>query len=183
MKKLLIVSISFLWIAGFTSMVWAHGPKSGGHGFISHGHSKPHFSRHSHKGKHLGRKLSLRPHQRSRHHLGREPRVQKHSRRGHGIRRHGHSKQLLGKHSHLRVRLGRNHRFGRFGLNRFQRFYRYYSPTLRKDYEDRAPQEESRSVPQHTPASHIYYDTNPEPWFLYGKSKEFRQLGLIPPIQ
>ena len=158
MKKFLIVAISFLWMAGFTSMAWAHSPKRSGHVFHSHGHSKPHFSRHSHKGKHLGH--------------------------GQGFRTHRPSKHHLGKRSHFRKHLGQRQGFRRLGPRRFQRFYRYYSPTLRNnDYEERAPREESRPAPKHSAASHIYYDTNPEPWFLYGKSKEFRQMGLIPPLQ
>jgi len=39
-----------------------------------------------------------------------------------------------------------------------------------------------QQVPRHSHSSHSYYHDNPEPWFLYGKGKEFRQMGLIPPL-
>jgi hypothetical protein len=29
---------------------------------------------------------------------------------------------------------------------------------------------------------HSYPDNYSDPWFLYGKGKEFRQMGILPPI-
>jgi hypothetical protein len=49
------------------------------------------------------------------------------------------------------------------------------SPIM-KNLEEKALKE----VPQHSHSSRSYHFNNPNPWFLYGKSKEFRQLGLIP---
>ena len=152
MNKLLIVSVSFLFVAGFISMAWAHGPNRSGSGYRSYGHSKPHFSRPSYP------RIHLRHNQHFRH--------QRHNKH---YRHQRHNKH----YSHQRHY--RHHRY----------YGPYYGPLGRSyeyGYEDGPPREESLQVPQHTPSSHIYYSNNPEPWFLYGKGKEFRQMGLIPPI-
>jgi hypothetical protein len=136
MKKLLIVSAGFLFVMGFISIVWAHGPGNGS-GYRSHGYSKPHFKRHSHP----------RVHQR-------------------------HNKHFRHQHHNKHFRHYRPHRL-------------YYGPLVRYydyGYEDNPPREELPQAPQHTPFSRIYFSNNPEPWFLYGKGKEFRQMGLIPPL-
>ena len=150
MKKLLIVSVSLLCVAGFISMAWAHGPSGSGFGYRSYGHSKPHFSRPSHSRVHQRHNKHYR-HQRHKQHY-RHPRHNKHYRH-----------------------------------QRHFRYHRpYYGPLVRYydyGYEDSSPpREELPQVPRHTPSSRIYFSNNPEPWFLYGKGKEFRQMGLIPPL-
>jgi hypothetical protein len=161
MKKLLIALLSLLFVVGFISMVWAHGLKGSGSGFRSHGHSKFHFSKSSH------------------------------SRIGGGFRQH-HGK--FGRGSSVRSRRHSKFHFNRsfhsrkhFRYNRHFRNHRYYSPYFSPfvryyDYDDNPPREEVLQIPQHTPSSRIYYNDNPEPWFLYGKGKEFRQMGLIPSL-
>jgi hypothetical protein len=119
---------------------------------------------------------------------------------GSGYRGHGHSKPHYSRPSHSRIHSrhnqhyrhkGHNKHYRHKGHKRHHRHYRqgryywpYYGPYGRYyeyGYEDDPPIEESQ-VPQHSPSSHIYYNKNPEPWFLYGKGKEFRQMGLIPPL-
>ncbi len=140
MNKLLIVSASVLFVAGFISMAWAHGPNGSGSGYRSYGHSKPHFNRPSYP------RIHLRHNQHFRH-------------------------QSHNKH---------------YGHQRHHRHYKpYYSPLAKSydyDYEASLPRENSRPVPRHTHSSHIYYNNNPEPWFLYGKGKQLRQMGIIPPL-
>ncbi len=143
MKKLLIVLAGFLFVTGFISMAWAHGPYGSGSGYRSHGYSKPHFKRPSY------------------------PRVhQRHNKHFHHQRHNKHY-----RHQHH---------------NKHYRHYRpYYGPLVRYydyDYGDSPSREESPQVPQHTPFSRNYYNNNPEPWFLYGKGKQLRQMGILPPI-
>jgi hypothetical protein len=159
MKKLLIVSVSFLFVAGFVSMVWAHGPKgSSNSGFRSHGYSKPHFSKPSHPQTQLRHNQQLRHKSIKRHH-----------------RNFRHYRYYSPYYSPFITPYGYDYGYGGgYGYGGYG--YGGYG------YGDSPPREEPRQVPQHTPSSRVYYNNNPEPWFLYGKGKEFRQMGLIPPL-
>ena len=94
---------------------------------------------------------------------------------GSGYRSHGYSKPHFKRPSSPRVHQRHNKHY---------RHYRpYYGPLVRYyDYGDSPPREESQQVPQHSPFSSTYYKNNPEPWFLYGKGKQLRQMGILPPI-
>jgi hypothetical protein len=48
---------------------------------------------------------------------------------------------------------------------------------LRKAIERKA----LRKAPRHFPSPHSYFLENPDPWFLYGKGDELRQMGILPP--
>jgi hypothetical protein len=175
MKKLSIVLASFLFVAGFISIAWAHGPKGSGSGYRGHSYSKPHFSRPSYPRIHLRHNQHYR-HQRHKGHKGHNKHYLQQRHKGHNKHYRHQSHQRPNQHYRHK-----NHR-------RHHRYYRpYYGPYGRYydfdyGYGDDPPIEESPQVPQHTPSSQIYYNNNPEPWFLYGKGKEFRQMGLIPPL-
>lgn len=173
MKKLLILSAGFLFAVGLMSTAWAHGPKGSGSGFRGHGFSKSHFNKStiSRSGVHF------------RQHLRK-------SGRGLIFRNHGRSKARFKRFANSPRRHLRQHRrFRDQGVNRsFRRFRnsRFFSPFLYNPYYgygDSLPRQDLRPAPQHTSSSRIYYNENPEPWFLYGKGKQFRQMGLIPPTQ
>jgi len=108
---------------------------------------------------------------------------------GSSYRSHGYSKPHFKRHFHPRVHQRHNKHFRHQRHNQHYRHYRhhrlYYGPLVRYydyGYEDNPPREESPQVPRHTPFSRIYYKNNPEPWFLYGKGKQLRQMGILPPI-
>ena len=185
MKKLLILFVSLLFVAGFTSLAWAHGFKSGGSGFRGHGNSKSHYSRSTHRrsGGGFSQYLSRPSHRRMgggfrqhRRHLHRHS--FSHSRRHHlrGSRR-SHRLPRIRKGSILsRPSLLQNKPFN----SPIERAYARgigVSPIL-KSQEKKALQQ----TPRHSHPSHSYHHNNPEPWFLYGKGKEFRQMGLIPSL-
>lgn len=167
MKKLLIVSVSFLFVAGFISMAWAHGPKGSNSGFRSHGYSKPHFSRPSHPQKKLHHNPQLR-----------HKSVKRHQRHHRNFR---HYRYYSPYYSPFITPYGYDYGYGGgYGYGGYG--YGGYGYGGGYGYRDSPPREEPRQVPQHTPSSRVYYNNNPEPWFLYGKGKEFRQMGLIPPL-
>jgi hypothetical protein len=168
-KKLLIVSASLLCVAGFISMAWAHGPGGSGFGYRSYSYSTPHFSRPSHS--RIGGGFRQHPgHSR----YGSLP----YSKRGH-LRRSRQSHRLpriengiiLGKPGPIQSKTLRDSRTKSFSPG-------FGVGPLRKALQRKGLQQ----GPRHTPSSHIYFSNNPEPWFLYGKGKEFRQMGLIPPL-
>jgi len=175
MKKLLIISVSILCVAGFFSITWAHGPNGGGSSYRGHGYSKPHYSRPSHQrngggfSQHLSRnRRHLHKHSFShskRHHLRRLGRLKRLPRFGNGV--------ILGRSGRLRTR-------NIPGPGPIARAYARgigVSPIM-KSQEEKA----LRQVPHHSLSSRTYHSNNPEPWFLYGKGKEFRQMGLIPSL-
>jgi len=169
MKKLLIVSAGLLCVAGFISMAWAHGPSGSGFGYRSYSYSTPHFSRPSHP------QIGSDFRQRHRHsHYGSLSHTKRYylrrSRQSHRLPRIENG-IILSKPGPLE---------SRFLSNPIAKTYDRdirVSP-IRKALGKRG----SRQSPRHTPSSHIYFSNNPEPWFLYGKGKEFRQMGLIPPL-
>jgi hypothetical protein len=172
MNKLCIISASFLFIAGSVSTAWAHGPNRNSSGYRSHAYSKPHFSRPSHLRSGIGHHQRRGP-----SHLGSFPRSRQHhlphgsvSPRVHRLPRIEHG-VLHSKPGPLQKRP-------------------FYSP-ITKFYDQglgvsplRKAQErkESRQVPRHMHSPHFHPDNHSDPWFLYGKGKEFRQMGILPTI-
>lgn len=170
MKKLLIVLAGCLFFVGSISMSWAHGPKGSGSGYRSLGSTKPYFTRSPRSGighRHLG-KSNIR----SRRNFGRRPLsrrgVSPQSRRLPRIERG----VILSKPSPLQKKffyspVAKSYERG-FGVSPF-----------RKSLERQRP----LRIPRHSHAPRpSYFNNNPDPWFLYGKGKEFRQMGLLPPL-
>ena len=162
MKKLLILSASLLCVAGLVSITWAHGPKGGGFGYRGHSYGKPQFHAPSRLSAGIGR------HHR---HFSRKP----FSRRGvsPGSRRLPHIDNGV---IHSRPGPLQNRPFNSPIANAYNRGIGV-SP-IRKAQERKAPPQ----VPSYTHRPYTHHDDNPEPWFLYGNGKEFRQMGLIPPL-
>ena len=96
--------------------------------------------------------------------------------------RHSHPRKHLGRSKHhFRHKRGHQRHLGKLG--RYWFYTPYYNTGIRAyGYQDIPPKEEVEQAPKHTQADQLYYDANPEPWFLYGNGKEFRQMGLIPPL-
>lgn len=190
MKKLTIVLACFLLVAGGISISWAHGSKGGGSGFRGHGHSRPHFSRPSYPGIHLrhNQHINHKSH-RSRHYHQKSHKRQNRLYRQKGHHRHKAHNKYKGHHrhkGHLRHKghhkhKGHHRHYRHKGHHRY--YWPYYGPYARiYGYEDGPPLDESPQGPQHTLSSEIYYNKNPDPWFLYGKGNELRQMGVIPPL-
>jgi hypothetical protein len=170
MKKLLIALVSLLFVAGFISMAWAHGSNGSSYGSRGHGYSKHNSSRPSHPRFGGG----FRQHRKHLHHGSLT-----HSKRRH-LRR---SRQL---HRFPRIRNGIILGGSRFLQNRPLSSSPIERATARgigvspimKAQERKTLQQ----APRHSLSSRSYHYNNPEPWFLYGKGKEFRQMGLIPSL-
>lgn len=170
MKKFLILPVSLLLTIGLISITWAHGPKRSGSGVRGHSVSKPAFQKPERSSVGIGFRQHLRKSNRKAlSHASRKPL----SRRG----------VLTDSRPLPRVVTGTL--FGKRAFLRNRRllsipfFNRNFGVRLRKQ----AP-EEKELLPASQPAysSEMYFDNNPNPWFLYGKGKEFRHMGLIPPL-
>ena len=174
MNKLIILMFYLLLVAGGVSPAWAHGPSGEGARGYGHSYSKSSF----HKSSRTQMGGLFRHHRRKSLHKS-----SPHFRRKAQLHRGFHS----GPHRKLHVEKGvisgkrhlRRKRGFYYPLVR-SRFYRNFGVRLQRR---RAPQEkEFQEAPQPDYSSQIYYDKNPNPWFLYGKGDEFRQMGLIPPL-
>ena len=170
MRNLLIALVSLLFVAGLSFPgVGARFQKrwlgfSGGTA-----NSKSHFTRPSHQRigggfrqhrRHLHHHSFLHS---KRHHLRHSRQLKRLPRFGNGI--------ILGRSGSLQTR-------NIPGPGPIARAYARgigVSPIM-KSQEKKALQQ----VPRHSHSSLSYHHNNPEPWFLYGKGKEFRQMGLIP---
>lgn len=151
MNKLLIVSASFLFIAGSISMAWAHGPKGSGSGYRSYGYSKPHFSKSPRSG---------RGHQ---HHRSVSPRSRRLPNIEHGVI-HNKPGPLQNKPFYSPLTDSYDQGYG-------------VSP-LRKAQERKGAQQ----APRHSHSPHAHQDNYPDSWIHYGKQKQLRQLGILPPL-
>jgi len=171
MKKLLIVSAGFLFVAGFISIAWAHGPNGGGLGYRSHGYSQPYFNRsfprsvrghHQHHGHSYYGSLPYS----KRNHVPRGS-ISRQSRRLPRIE----NGVILSKPGPIQSKQN---------ISPLTKAYDRgigVSP-LRKALERKGVQQ----VPQplHTP--HAHHGNHSDPWFYYGKGKQLRQLGILPPL-
>lgn len=168
MKKLLIALVSLLFVAGFISMAWAHG-SNGSRYSRSHGYSKHHSSRPSHPRFGDG----FRQHRRHLHHGSLT-----HSKRRHLRRSRQYHRLPRIENGVILSRPGplQNRSFNSPIARAYARGIGV-SPIM-KSLEKKALQQ----VPRHSISSRSYHYNNPEPWFLYGKGKEFRQMGLIPSL-
>lgn len=158
MKKLLIVSAVFLFVAGFISMAWAHGPNRGGGGFRSHGYSKPYFTRsapRSFRGHHQHHGHS---------HLGSLP----FPRRNHLP--HG----SVSRQSHRLPRIENGVIHSKPGPIQSKQFNSLPGKTLGR--------KGTRQVPHHSHSPRVHRDKHSGAWFHYGKEKQLRQLGILPPL-
>jgi hypothetical protein len=172
MNKLLILSASFLFIAVSVSTAGAHGPNGSGSGYRSHAYSKPHFSRPSHLRSGIGH------HQRRGHsHFGSFPRSRRHHLPHGSVSSQAHRLPKV-EHGVLHSKPGPLQKKPFFSpITKFYDQGFGVSP-LRKALERKG----SRQVPRHTHSPHSHPDNHSDPWFLYGKGKEFRQMGILPPI-
>ena len=162
MKKLLTVLASFIFVVGFISIAWAHGPNGGGLGYRSHGYSQPYFNRsfprsvrghHQHHGhSYYGSLPYSKRNQVPRGSISRQsrrlPRIEN------GV--------ILSKPSPLTKAYDRG-----VGV----------SP-LRKALESKGVQQ----VPQPLHSPHAHQGKPSDPWFYYGKGQQLRQLGILPPL-
>lgn len=162
MNKFFIVSTSFLFVAGFISIAWAHGSSGGGSGYRSSGYSSHQFNRPSSQRAGISHRRH-HGHSNSRQHHLSHKRVSPQSLRLPRIER-GVIQSQPGplQNKSFNSPLAKHHSQG-FGV----------SP-LRKALE--------RKGLRHFHSPHAHHHNNSDLWFLYGKDKEFRQMGLIPPL-
>ena len=181
MQKLITVLASVLLLAVWVTEAWAHGSGGFRSGTRSDGYSKPGFYRPSFKNPGSGGR-NFYGHPRSFRGTG--------TGYGHGRPHHG---RLYGPY---RQRIPQDQRLPRIesgillskpGPLQNRTFYSplvqsYYNrgfgvSPLRKALERKKLQK----APRHFHSPHLYYHENPDPWFLYGKGDQLRQMGILPP--